>query len=135
LCVSAVVEQLAPGSPHLQDAVRIPYLFHRRLDKGNAEPIGLRQDFSLFGMELWAEIDTRYPAKGPRWRGSLRRLNEARNGITHDDTGRLRAVAVAGWALTLSSVRRWSTALDGLAGAMDDVVGAYLQRLHGTAPW
>ena len=133
--VAAVALYLVPGQPRLQDVVALPYRAGRRLDRGNAEPSGLREDFNMFGVELWTEIGLRHPMRGQQWREGLARLNQARNGVAHDDPGKVTSVALAGWPPTLRSVRRWRGALDCLAGAMDDVLGRHLFGLYGTAPW
>jgi hypothetical protein len=132
---SAVVAALAPGKVQRQLALRIPYTTVRRLDRGNADPSGLSHDFGLFGMELWADLRRRYPTRGRQWQDKLRLLNEARNGVAHDDAQKISRVTAAGWPLTLKSVRRWRSALDGLAAGMDDVIGDHVQQLFGTTPW
>lgn len=48
----------------------------------------------------------------------------ASNGIAHDDHRKLGQARSDGWPLTLRSADRWRSALDGLAQAMDRVVGA-----------
>jgi hypothetical protein len=66
----------------------------------------------------------------------LAALNEARNAIAHADDNKLLALRGRGYPITLTTVRRWKTSLDGLVRTMDDVVGAYLGRLLGTgSPW
>jgi hypothetical protein len=62
-------------------------------------------------------------------------LNEARNGLAHDDTRRIASVHANGWLLTLPYVRRWRSMLDGLAAGMDIVVGRHLGRFFGVQPW
>src|SRR5205807_2318102 len=109
----AVVKTLAPGNTALQTSLLSPYLSGRRLDRGNADPGALDHDFGLFGLELWRELDRRYPRRSPKWRGHLRLLNTARNGLAHDDEQRIRQVLARGWLLTLPFIHRWRIALDG----------------------
>jgi hypothetical protein len=133
--VGRLVETVAPANPQLQQVLVIPYRTGRRLDRGNAEPGGLGNDFGLLGMTLWPDIKAKYPVRGEEWRRKLELLNEARNGIAHDDATKLARVRSSGWPLTLPSIRRWRSALDGLAAGMDHVTKDYLQRLLNVTPW
>lgn len=133
--VSAVAAHLAPGDPGVQIAISLPFSSGRRLDRGNADPVGLGQDFGLFGFKFWPRLKQRYPTKADQWNERLALLNRARNAIAHDDVRKLQQVADAGWSPTLRSVQRWHRSLDGLAGGMDDVVRGQLQGLYGTSPW
>jgi hypothetical protein len=47
----------------------------RKLDRGNASPGNLGNDFSILGIELWSEIYVRYPIKGKKWNSVLTELN------------------------------------------------------------
>src|SRR2546429_4653309 len=114
----ALVAALAPSDGRRQGALRTPYLAGRRLDRGNADPSALRSDFLLFGMELWTELDGRYPSRSPRWRRQLGVLNTARNGLAHDDAQRISNVLADGWLLTLPFIHRWRLALDGCCAAL-----------------
>lgn len=133
--VQVVVGVAAPADPRLRQVLALPYRSARRLDRGNAEPGGLGNDFALLGVTLWPDLRTRYPAKGPEWRRKLGLLNDARNGIAHDDADKIAGVTAAGWPLTLPSIRRWRSALDGLAEGMDHVVGDSLRHLVKVEPW
>jgi hypothetical protein len=86
-------------------------------------------------MTLWPDLKAKYPSKGETWRRKLELLNEARNGVAHDDAAKIRKVQAGGWPLTLRSIRKWRKALDGLAGGMDDVTSAYLHELVNVRPW
>lgn len=130
-----VVAALAPDDLRKQIVLKIPYTSARKLDRGNAEPGGLGQDFGLFGMDLWTELRRTFPNGAQRWQEQLRLLNTARNGLAHDDARRIAEVQAAGWPLTLDSVRRWRISLDGLAKGMDHVVGKHLQQVFGSTPW
>jgi hypothetical protein len=131
----AIARALAPSDPQRQAAILIPYTVTRRLDRGNAEPGGLGQDFGLFGMELWTAIRQRHPERGQQWLTRLQLLNEARNGLAHDSSPKIARVVAAGWPLTLQSVRKWRNGLDGLAKAMDHVTREHLRQVFGTTPW
>jgi len=130
-----VTRILAPGNQRLQVTLRIPCTANRKLSQGNADPGSLGTDFGLFGMQLWPALYARYPTRGPVWNKKLAALNTARNGIVHDDATKIAKVRAEGWTLTLQSVDRWKSALDGLAQGMDLVSGAHLRLMYGTSPW
>ncbi|CRK60790.1 hypothetical protein [Alloactinosynnema sp. L-07] len=133
--VLALVAAVAPSNTQVRQVLSVPFRAARRLDRGNAEPGGLGNDFGLLGMTLWPDLKSRYPAKGDEWRRRLELLNEARNGVAHDDASKILKVHAAGWPLTLSSIKKWRTTLDGLAGGMDTVTSEYLHQLLGVRPW
>ena len=130
-----VARCLAPGNQQLQDSLRIPYTANRKLNQGNADPGTLGNDFGLFGLALWADLQLRYQVRARDWNQKLAALNMARNGIVHDDGAKLARVQADGWPLTLRSADRWKAALDGLADGMDRVVGGHLKLVYGTTPW
>jgi hypothetical protein len=131
----AVVLALAPANQALQDTFRLPYIRRRELDRGNARPETLGNDFRLFGVRLWPALDRQYPSSASRWREELTALNVARNALAHGDAERLAAIVAAGPPLTLPRVRRWRSSLDALAKGMDHVVGQHIGTLVGTRPW
>ncbi|WP_424183690.1 hypothetical protein ACOBQX_17080 [Actinokineospora sp. G85] len=130
-----VLVGIVPGGRPVQRVFSAAFRAARKLDRGNAEPGGLGTDFALFGFELWPALRARYPSRGAEWSAKLTSLNKARNALAHDDQAKLAAVVANGWPLTLTSVRRWRSALDGLAVGMDHVLGSHLRLLIGTAPW
>ena len=105
------------------------------MNQGNAYPGTLGNDFGLFGIALWPELQARYPAHAKAWNQKLAALNTARNGIAHDDGTKIVRIQADGWPLTLRSVDRWKSSLDGLARGIDRVVGGYLKLTYGTTPW
>lgn len=125
----------APGNPQLQDVLQLPYTVNRKLNQGNADPGTLGNDFGLFGLVLWTALQARYPARAKGWNQKLSALNMARNGIVHDDGAKIARVQADGWPLTLQSVDRWKSALDGLTQGIDRVVGGHLKLVYGTQPW
>jgi hypothetical protein len=131
----AIVAALAPNDPTRQDALLVPFSAARRLNTGNAGPETLRRDFSLFGLKLWADLESRYPGRAAGWRSDLTVLNTARNGLAHDDLGCLRSVLSSGWTTKLPHALRWRRMLDGLTKGMDHVVGEYLKRVFGVPSW
>jgi hypothetical protein len=100
-----------------------------------ADPATLGNDFGLFGVALWPELLARYPTHAKGWNQKLVALNVARNGIAHDDGAKITRVQADGWPLTLRSVDRWKSSLDGLARGMDRVVAGHLKLMYGTTPW
>jgi hypothetical protein len=60
-CGLFIARCLAPGNQQLQDSLRIPYTLHRKMNQGNADPGTLGNDFGLFDMVLWADLQARYP--------------------------------------------------------------------------
>jgi hypothetical protein len=129
-----IVRSLAPGDARLQDRLRVPYTQYRKLDQGNADPATLGNDFGLFGVTLWPALHARYPAYAKGWNQRLVALNAARNGIAHDDEAKIARIQAAGWPLTLRSVDRWNSSLDGLARGIDRVMGGH-KLTYGTTPW
>jgi hypothetical protein len=131
----ALVAALAPGDPLRQQRLWAPYQHGRRLDRGNAGPSALHEDFALFGMSLWDDLRQRNPNRSRQWRDRLTLLNEARNGLVHADGQKLVRVSADGWPITLRSVRRWRSTLEGLAFAIDRLVGDHLDRAFSARPW
>jgi hypothetical protein len=130
-----VARCLAGGNSQLQGVLRLPYTVNRKLNQGNADPGTLGNDFGLFGLVLWTALQARYPARAKGWNQKLAALNMARNGIVHDDGAKVARVQADGWPLTLQSVDRWKSALDGLTQGMDRVVGGHLKLVYGAQPW
>jgi hypothetical protein len=132
---SALVAALAPGDPPRQRRLRRPYQYARRIDRGNAGPEALRQDFWLYDLPLWDELRRRYPTRGQHWRDRLALLHDARNGLAHADGPKLARVIATGWPITIRSARRWRSSLDRLTAAMDRVVADHLHREFGVTSW
>ncbi|MGY4648412.1 hypothetical protein [Mycobacterium sp. URHB0021] len=106
----------------------------RRLDMGNVNVDALSSDYSILSMDLWADLAVAYPSMTPKWKTTLNRLNEARNGVAHSDTEKLVRVDRE-HGLTLRTFRTWRSSLNSAARAMDKVVGTYLLDLTGSKAW
>lgn len=106
----------------------------RRLDTGNVSVDALATDYSMLGIDLWADLAMRYPVKANKWKATLNSLNEVRNGVAHSDSAKL-ARADKDYGLTLRTFRTWRSSLSGAVTAMDRVVGTYLSDLTGSKPW
>ncbi|MEU7181694.1 MULTISPECIES: hypothetical protein [Streptomyces] len=122
--------------PSLSVVLRSGLSRARKLDKGNAQPSALGNDFSYLGLSLWPALK-QANIKATRWNDELESLNITRNAIAHDDQDEfLKLQKRNRYPITLTVVKRWSRALDDLASAMDDVVGDYLAGfLRGQQPW
>lgn len=107
----------------------------RKLDQANVSSGILGHDFSIFHLRLWPTLEAGNPAAKKVWTEALDTLLLARNGVAHDDPDQLLKAGQRGWPVSLASVRQWHTALDGLAVAMDHVVGDHLYANLGTRPW
>lgn len=133
--VNAIALAIANGDTRIEEVASLAYRTGRRLDRANADPVTLRRDFDLLGMSFWPDLYSQCPVKGKLWRQNLELLNSARNGLAHDDYDKVAKIAVLGWPLTLASVRRWRSSLDGLAVAMDRLVKQKVQDVWRTTPW
>jgi hypothetical protein len=135
VAVDHLVTVVAGGNPGLANVLRGGMTARRHLDRGNATPPTLREDYRRLGLQLWPDLQAASP-RAPTWNRNLTALNEARNAIAHADESRLLALRAQGYPMTLTTVRQWKRNLDGLVRAMDDVVGVYLGSLLGTgSPW
>ncbi|MFI9217921.1 hypothetical protein [Streptomyces werraensis] len=132
----ALCDPITKLDPSLSVVLRSSLSRARKLDKGNAQPAALGNDFSYLGLSLWPALK-RVNVKAGKWNDELESLNIARNAIAHDDQDEfLKLQQRNRYPITLDVVKRWSRALDGLAVTMDAVVGDYLAGfLGGQRPW
>jgi hypothetical protein len=108
----------------------------RKLDRANARPETLQDDFVRFGIDVRKEINTANPLEGPIWWAGLAKLNVARNAIAHSNHAVLVKLQNEGYPVNQPTVLRWRSQLDGLARTMDDVVATALDAVLGTGrPW
>ncbi|MGV9971129.1 hypothetical protein [Nocardia beijingensis] len=98
----------------------------RGLDKGNAQPGALGNDFYILDIPLWDDLEAKYPTRKKQWNATLTSLNEARNAIAHRNDDQLAKVKLK-HPLNLATFRRWRSSLNGAAAGFDYVVGAYLK--------
>ncbi len=116
----------------LQPIFQLRMLEGRKLDRGNPNPGNLGADFGRFGLVLWPEI-RKTDSRNRRRQELLMELTDWRNAIAHQDFASSRIVRSG--SLQLSQVRRWRSACDHLARAMDVVLERHLHSLTGAAPW
>jgi hypothetical protein len=124
-----------PGNATLARVISTGLQTKRDLDRANAQQDSLASDFGRFGIVLWDEM-AKHHARTAARREHLKWFNTARNALAHDDDAKLAKVIAAGYNVDLTWVRRWRSALDGLAGTMDAVMAAHLARLFNVQkPW
>ncbi|WOC12585.1 hypothetical protein [Gordonia sp. MP11Mi] len=127
-----VVDSLAANGVGPQIPIILTALTsNRKLDRGNANPGNLGDDFGKLGIQLWPELKQRYPTKAPKWQKTLTNLNELRNGIAHSDIAKIDKVE-HDHPLTLKTWRTWKSSVNTAATSMDAVLEAYLVALTGT---
>ncbi len=124
-----LVDILEP--PSLRPIVRAEFTRERKLDRGNANPGNLGEDFGRLGIEFWDEVKNLSPRNSARNR-SLEMLNLWRNAIAHQhfDPGKLGSTS-----LGLAQVRNWRIACDRLARAFDRVMREHIRSVTGKTPW
>jgi hypothetical protein len=131
----ALATTLASGDSRRQQVLLSALVAARRLDRGNATPQALAEDFKTLGIEVWSDLALAHPVEVILWRQALQALNETRNAIAHDDPTRLARIAYAGWSIDLEMFTRWRGILDALAHALDALVGNKIQEIFGGSPW
>lgn len=135
LGVDHLVQAIAPPGTALASTLRINLTLKRDLDRGNAQPNSLKNDFLRFGFEIWSALALEDP-RSARWKQSLEALNTARNAIAHAEDQKLRRLAAAGYPMQLRTIKTWRSHLNSLARTMDRVVADSLAALTGQgAPW
>jgi hypothetical protein len=110
--------------------VRAEFRRERRLDRGNASPGSIREDFNRLGLSIWASVLDANPRNRLR-RARLEQLCTWRNAIAHQDFVRPLVPAI----LTLRVVREWRRSCDALARSLDRVASSYLATVIGRRPW
>lgn len=137
LSVDEIVTQTAQLNAVLAPSLRAIMTNRRELDRGNANPGNLGNDFGRLGMQLWPELKARNLAAAQRCSGHIEWLNAARNGLAHGDTVKLAAAYAAGYPVhLLDTVKKFQRATNTLAQLMDATLASYLARVFGgPAPW
>jgi hypothetical protein len=127
--VAYLVDAIEPSN--LRPIVRAEFTRERKLDKGNANPGNLGEDFGRLGVEFWDEVKKLSPRNSTRNK-SLEMLNLWRNAIAHQhfDPSKLGSTK-----LGLAQVRKWRNACRGLARGFDRVMRAHIGSVTGKIPW
>lgn len=128
---SLAFASLSASSQDLRTIILSRFRGDRQLDRGNAHPGSLGNDFGVLGVQMWRDLEKRWPAANVQWQADLSSINEARNAIAHSVSGRIQTLD-----LRVRTVRRWWSSLDRLTGRMDDVVRVrFMTLFNGTDPW
>lgn len=121
--------RVASTSTDLADTVEYSLTLNLQLNRGNARPEALLNDFRRLGIDLWREMARLNGATAGR-RDKLEQLNAWRNAIAHQDFARLGTED-----LGVQAVRSWRLACGALARDMNKVMGVHLRDLFGARPW
>lgn len=128
---SECTRHLALAVPALGALLMKSLTYNRQLDRGNANPSSLGNDFGRFGFDFWTALrarDTRNAHRNIR----LEALNAWRNAIAHQD---FPISLTPSPPLKLTHVQHWRSACNALAGSMDAVMAHQLLTLGANRPW
>jgi hypothetical protein len=126
---------IASGNQLAQEVTRDALIRGRELDRGNAHPGAIGNDFARLGLQVWARMIAR-DRRTRQLNQSLELLNTARNAIAHADDGKLATLRTGGCRIVLGTFRNWRRDLDDLAGKLDLEVGAGLGQVFARrSPW
>lgn len=111
-------------------------LTHKRaLERQNAHPNSIGEDFARLGLDVWGKVDRQRRGNDQR-RKKLWALITWRNAITHDDIdAKLTTGSLAPTAVSLATCRGWRSALNVLAISLDTVTADHCQTLELPRPW
>ena len=104
----------------------------RKLDTGNPNPGNIGSDYDRLGLEFWQQ-PVWTSRSSVRRRRALEAWNGWRNAIAHQDFGK--PICGGRTVVTLSEVRLWRRACDGLCTTFDRVTGDHLRDALGQPPW
>jgi len=117
--------------PSMRPIVRAEFTRERKLDRGNANPGSLGEDFGRLGIEFWSEVKKLNPKNSAR-NQALAMLITWRNAIAHQDFD---PVKLGSTKLGLAQVRKWRVACERLARAFDLVMRNHIRSVTGKTPW
>jgi hypothetical protein len=108
---------------------------NRALERHNAQPNSIADDFGRFGLDIWPEVDKERRGNDER-RKKLWALITWRNAIAHDDIdAKLASGALEPVTISLSTCRSWRSTLNILATSLDKVAADRCQALGLPRPW
>ncbi len=108
---------------------------NRALERHNAQPNSIAEDFGRFGLDIWTEVDRERKGNDQR-RKKLSALITWRNAIAHDDIDAKRAKgALEPMTISLGACRSWRSSLNVLAGSLDKVAADHCKALELPPPW
>lgn len=122
-CAQSITSRVRPT---LQTLIQKQFTSKCALDHGNPNLHNLKQDFGRFGFKL--NIGAA-PGNTIAWLQYLSEMNDWRNLAAHH------GVVPAGGLPTMSDVRSWRSACDGLAVILDSIMYNELKRLLRRSPW
>jgi hypothetical protein len=93
--VDHLVVVVAGGNAGLATVLQAGMTTRRQLDRGNASPETLEEDYRRLGLRLWLDLQAA-SSRVPAWRANLAVLNETRNAIAHADESKLLALRGVG---------------------------------------
>ena len=107
----------------------------RALDRHNAQPNSIEDDFSRFGLDIWSHVDRERSGNDER-RKKLWALITWRNAIAHDEIdAKLARGALNPVTVSLGTCRSWRSALNVLSASLDKVTADHCQTLGLPRPW
>jgi hypothetical protein len=107
---------------------------NRALERHNAQPNSIAEDFARLGLDIWTEAD-RERSGNDEHRKKLWALITWRNAIAHDDIDAKRAKgALEPATISLGTCRNWRSALNILATSLDKVAAAHCEALELRRP-
>lgn len=115
----------------LRPVIRRELTRERKLDRGNANPGNLGEDFGRLGVAFWSEVEKLSPKNAARNK-ALETLNHWRNAIVHQD---LASPRLGSSKLRLAQVRIWRVACGKLAWSFDRVMQERIIIVTGKSPW
>ena len=121
-------------TPAFESNLRSLLTLQRDVDTKNATPSTMQRDFLRFGFRILDDIKVTY-VNGADWLRRVEELNEARNGIAHDDRVKM-TTAAGGPTLTLGRVKNWHSAVRQLVKACDRIAAVSVATVTGgSVPW
>jgi hypothetical protein len=131
----AIASAIQPMTARL--AVQAALTLGRSLDRGNAGPSRIGNDFGRFGATKFWDLVDRQDKRNPTRRMRLEQLNTWRNGVAHQDFNwsKEEMKRVGKTRGTLDDVRMWRDACNALAQEMDRGVAGQALNLIGQHPW
>jgi hypothetical protein len=108
---------------------------NRALDRHNAQPNAIAEDFDRFGIEVWTAVDSKRKGNDER-RKRLWAMIAWRNAIAHHDIDeKLNRDALDPVKITLDACRGWRSALGVLVVSLDTVAADRCEELGLPRPW
>lgn len=108
---------------------------NRALDKRNAQPNAIAEDFDRFGLDVWKSVD-RKRGRNEQRRRKLSAMMAWRNAIAHDDIdAKLANGALDPVKITLDTCKGWRSTLGVLVASLDTVAGDQCEALGLPRPW